>query len=185
MADEFVTLKDLAAEFGIHHSNVRPYLRKLGIKTQKRRAPNSRNQLTGTLTQEEADFVRAKRREAGYLGSMKPVEGDVGLFYVVQLVPELDSSRIKLGYANDISIRLTQHRTASPTARVLKTWPCKRTWESTVMDALVACDCRLIANEVFECSDIEALLDRGDALIGLLPEPSFRPPLSEMSPHNT
>lgn len=185
MADEFITLKDLAAEFGIHHSNVRPYLRKCGIKTQRRRTPNSRNQLTDTLSREEADFVRAKRREEGYLGSLKPVEGDVGLFYVIQLVPELDATRIKLGFANDISTRMIQHRTSAPTARVLKTWPCKRSWESTVMDALVACDCQLIANEVFECSDIQALLARGDALFGLLPEPSLRPSLSELSPFNT
>jgi hypothetical protein len=141
MADEFVTLKDLAAEFGIDHSNVRKYVRKLGIATQRRRTPNSRNQLTDTLTQEEAECVRAKRREEGFLGSMKAVDAAVGVFYVVQLIPELDSSRIKFGYADDMSTRLGQHRTAAPTARVLKTWPCKRSWESTIMDALAACDC--------------------------------------------
>jgi hypothetical protein len=35
----------------------------------------------------------------------------------IMLVPELDPRRIKLGYADELSYRLSQHRTAAPTGR--------------------------------------------------------------------
>jgi hypothetical protein len=104
---------------------------------------------------------------------------------VIRLVPELDPRRVKLGFADEVNSRLTQHRTAAPTAVVIKTWPCKRSWEGTVMDCLSSYSCKLILNEVFECDDVDDLLRRGDALFALLPPPERRPPLSTVSPHNT
>jgi hypothetical protein len=185
MIDDFVSLKHLADEIGMDRSHARRYVRRLGIVPHKRRMPDSGNQLTLALTDEEAEFVRQKRREEGFLDASKPVVTGVGVFYVIQLVPDLDARRIKLGYADDLSSRLSQHRTAAPTARVLASWPCKRSWESTVMDALTAVDCSLILNEVFECSDIDSLLERGRALFAMLPAPNAHPELSEVSPHNT
>jgi hypothetical protein len=100
-------------------------------------------------------------------------------------VPELDPKRLKLGFAESIDQRLLQHRTAAPTARVLHAWPCKRSWELTAMDSLARVDCRLILNEVFECDDPEALVDRGEAFFTLLPQPNTRVPLAESSPLNS
>jgi hypothetical protein len=104
------------------------------------------------------------------------------VFYVIELVPELDPTRIKLGFALNLNERLAQHKTAAPTARVLKFWPCRRAWELTVMDSLSAANCRLILNEVFECDDLPALLRRGDEIFALLPEPVRKRDLSEHSP---
>src|SRR5262249_33797068 len=98
---------------------------------------------------------------------------------------DLDPRRLKLGVADDLPSRLSQHRTAAPTAVVVKSWPCKRTWEGTVMDCLTAVNCRLILNEVFECDDVVALIARGDNLFALLPDPGAKPALAEVSPHNT
>ena len=81
--------------------------------------------------------------------------------------------------------RLLQHRTAAPTAVVVKSWPAKRTWEVPAMDCLTATDCRLILNEVFECDDIDAMLARGDSWFGLMPDPEARLPLADASPQNT
>lgn len=179
---DFVSLKELAKIIGLDRSNTRKYVLKLGIKPQKRRTPDSGNQLTLTITREEADAVIHHRAEQGFLARDRVVQGDVGVFYVIQLVPELDPRRVKLGFANDIAERLAQHRTAAPTARVVRTWPCKRAWEVAVMDALTAHDCRFIVNEVFEVDDLDALLRRGDAFFAALPSPDFRPDLSDYSP---
>lgn len=185
MSDEFVSLKQLATEVGMDRSHARRYVLKLGITPHKRRTPDSANQLTLVLTQEEADRVRSLRSEQGFLDTSKPMATGVGVFYIIQLVPELDPKRIKLGFADEVASRLSQHRTAAPTAKLVKLWPCKRAWETTVMDALTAIGCRLILNEVFECDDLAELISKGDALFAVLPLPTSRPGLADVSPHNT
>ena len=97
--------------------------------------------------------------------------------------PWYPASCVKLGFAIDLNDRLVQHRTAAPTARVLKSWPCKRSWEVTVMDCLSSVTCRHILNEVFECDNLDDLIGRGDELFRLLPDPKKRAELSEHSPH--
>ncbi len=183
MADDHIPLKQLAAELGMDRSHTRKYVLNLGITPAKRRTPHSGGQLTLTVSAQEADFVRRTRAEQGFLGSQKPVATETGFFYVIQLVPELDAKRVKLGFADNAEARLVQHRTSAPTAKLLKSWPCRRSWERTVIDALAAVGGRLILNEVFEFSDIDILLKRADELFALLPHPTESVPLSNSSPH--
>ena len=185
MSNEFVSIKQLAEELGMDRSHARRYVLKLGLEPQKRRTADSGSQLTLTLTDDEAQLVRNKRGEQGFLDSAKPVSSDAGVFYVIQLVPELDPHRIKLGFADDAATRLNQHRTSAPTAQLLKTWSCRRAWETTVMDCLTATSCQLILNEVFECEDLDKLLECGDAIFELLPDPNSRSALSDASPHKS
>jgi hypothetical protein len=110
------------------------------------------------------------------------VKPEVGVFYVIQLVPDLAPRRLKLGFAESLDQRLAQHRTAAPTAKVLMAWPCKRAWELTAMDALTRKTCSLVMNEVFDCSDVDGLLQAGSHFFSLLPEPDHRLPLAEGSP---
>ena len=184
MSTHYVSIRELADEFGIHHTNARRYVRKLGLKPEKRRYAGSRS-AQDVLTSEDADYVRKKRREEGLDGSLGEPLQDTGVFYVIQVAPELDSSRLKLGYADAIEARLSQHRTAAPTAKLVKTWPCRRSWEGTAIDCLTREGCRLILNEVYECADIDQLLARGEAFFGVLPQPEARPELSPHSPRNT
>lgn len=67
MSNEFVSLKQLAAEIGMDRSHARRYVLRLGITPHKRRTPDSANQLTLALTQEEANRVRSQRREQGFV----------------------------------------------------------------------------------------------------------------------
>jgi hypothetical protein len=181
--EEHISIKHLAESLGMDRSHARRYVLKLGFKPAKRRTKDSGNQLTLTVTSEEADAILKHRREQGFAGQSKAVETEAGVFYVIQLVPELDPRRIKLGFAVDLNDRLTQHRTAAPTAKVLKSWPCKRAWEVTVMDYLSSMGCRHILNEVFECDDLDSLLKGGEELFRILPEPRCKPELSEHSPY--
>ena len=182
-SEQFISLKDLAERIALDRSNTRKYVLKLGIKPHKRRTPDSRNQLTLAVTKDEAERIIAERETKGFTSSAKIVESDTGVFYVIQLVPELDPRRIKLGFALDLNERLSQHKTAAPTATVLRSWPCRRAWELTVMDSLSVANCRLILNEVFECDDLAALFRRGDDLFALLPDPTRKRHLSEHSPY--
>jgi hypothetical protein len=185
MDQEFVTLKQLSEEIGMDRSHVRRYVIALGIEPKKRRTADSGGQLTLTVSNEEAEFIKQKREEHGYLGSSKPVEKEIGSFYIIQLVPELDPKRIKLGFADDVNQRLNQHRTSAPTAKVLKTWACKRSWEKTVIDSLSSVGGKLILNEVYEFSDVEKLIEHGNKLFDLLGVPSLKVEISHFSPHNS
>jgi hypothetical protein len=182
MTEEFISIKQLAAEIGMDRSHARRYVLSLGLTPTKRRTADSGNQLTLTVTASEADFVRKKREEKGFLGSSRSVENEIGSFYVIQLVPELDPRRIKLGFADDISQRLAQHRTSAPTATVLKAWPCKRSWEKTVIDALAFSRGKLILNEVYEFDDVEKMIEHGNQLFSLLADPGANVEMSLVSP---
>jgi hypothetical protein len=183
MSDEFISLKALAAELGMDRSHARRYVLRLGVEPKKRRTPDSGGQLTLTVSSSEAEFIRGRRNEQGFLDSSKPVQNEAGFFYVIQLVPELDAKRVKLGFADDVNVRLSQHRTSAPTATLLKAWPCKRSWEGTIIDALASVGGKLILNEVYEFEDIKSLLDRGEQIFSLLPNPSKKIHLSDASPH--
>ncbi len=182
--DQLVPLRLLARELRIDRSHFRRYVERLGISPQKRHTHDSGNKLVVTVTAQEADLIRAARRDQGYDLPKGEADESVGVFYVIQLVPELDANRVKLGFADNADARLAQHRTAAPTAKLLKTWPCKRSWEWTVIDALSRAGCKLILNEVYECSDLAQLLAHGDQLFALLPDPRKSVELSDVSPNN-
>ena len=183
MEDGYISIKHLAEKLGMDRSHARRYVLKLGFKPEKRRTADSASQLSLTVTSDEAESILKHRQAQGFTAEGKPVSTEYGVFYVIQLVPELDPKRIKLGFAIDLNDRLVQHRTAAPTAKVLKSWPCRRLWEKTVMDCLSSVACRNILNEVYECEKLKDLIARGDELFKILPEPNGRPELSEYSPH--
>jgi len=182
---EFVSIKDLAKRLGMDRSNARRYVLKLGYAFHRRRTPDSRSQLTLCVTNAEADQIVTQRAAKGFIDSAVVAVSDVGVFYVIQLVPDLDPKRLKLGFAESLEQRLSQHRTAAPTARLLRAWPCKRSWELTAIDALKCVGCRLILNEVFECDEPNAVVERGDAFFAMLPQPDLRVPLAKNSPLNS
>ncbi len=166
---EYVSLKQLADRLGMDRSHARRFVLRLGYKPVKRRNPDSGNQLALAVTAEEADKIVQAREERGFLAAEHDaVPNEYGVFYAIQLVPELDPLRMKLGFASTIEERLAQHRTAAPTATVLKTWPCRRSWERAAMDCLTQ-GYRHIGGEVYECTNIDEVRDRGDAFFALMP----------------
>jgi hypothetical protein len=67
-----------------------------------------------------------------------------GYFYLIQLVPEALPNRVKIGFADSVEKRLAEHRTAAPTAKLLKSWPCKRSWDYAAMDSITRDGCKLV-----------------------------------------
>ena len=104
-----------------------------------------------------------------------------GYFYLIQLVPEALPNRVKIGFADNVEKRLGEHRTAAPTAKLLKSWPCKRSWDYAVMDSITRTGCKLVLNEVYE-GEISGFIERGDAYFALMPDPDSERELSEHSP---
>jgi hypothetical protein len=122
------------------------------------------------LTTEEAEQVYEQRQRQGFLAGPSPVvTSGVGAFYVVQLVPDLDPLRVKLGFATDVQERLAAHRTVAPTAKLIGSWPCRPSWERAAIDSITRQGCRPIGPEVFVCDDIDALLTRAEAFFAIMP----------------
>lgn len=103
-----------------------------------------------------------------------------GYFYLIQLVPEAIPNRVKIGFADNVEQRIAQHRTAAPTARLVKAWPCKRSWDFAAMDSITSKACQLVLNEVYE-GDVTEFVARGDAFFAVLPNPDTE---RELSPHS-
>lgn len=173
MDTEYVLLKDLAAELGLDKSNARKYIMKAGISMFKVRTPESRGQLTLALSPEDAETIREMRQSQGYVMGKRSghvVGGDdVGQFYVMQLVPELEEGRVKLGFAKDPEARLASHRTAAPTAMLLRAWPCRRCWEYAAIASITREDCEALSGEVFRTFALGSLVNRGDEFFALMP----------------
>lgn len=172
---EFVTLAALADEIGMDRSHLRKYVIKNDFELFKVRTPESLGQKTLALSPEDADTIKEMRLKEGYVfgeNGISPVvnTGERGVFYLLLLIPEFSQTRIKIGFAGDLSDRLAAHRTTCPTLTVLKSWSCKRSWEKTVIDC-ASVDCQQVGQEVFDCPDTNALISRLDALFALMPNP--------------
>jgi len=137
------------------------------------------------LSRDDAD-----RLIAAYESRRGPVQTDgsdtseyerFGSFYLIQLVPEALPNRVKIGFADNVEKRLTEHRTAAPTARLLHEWPCKRSWDYAAMDSITREGCKLVLNEVYE-GDLDGFVARGNAFFALMPNPDIEKELSEFSP---
>ncbi len=167
---EYITLGDLASELGVDRSNFFKYVKKQGFETVYIRTPKSRNQPILALTQDDADELKRLRSTQGYnRHSMPFATPDKGSFYIIQLVPEYCPLRIKLGVASDVNTRLTAHRTAAPTATLVKCWPILFTWEATAIASITRIGCKRIGDEVFDCDDIETLVARADTFFSIMP----------------
>jgi len=98
-------------------------------------------------------------------------------------VPEALPNRVKIGYTDNLENRLSDHRTSAPTAKLIKSWPCKRSWDYAVMDCITKEGCKLVLNEVYE-GDIKGFIERTDKFFELMPDDIGDPILSEYSPLN-
>lgn len=174
---DFVTLKDLSNELGIDKSNLRKYILAQGIEPFNVRTPESRGQITLAFSPEDAQFIRDIRKDQGFSSSKilssKDRNGN-GLFYVIQIIPEFDPNRVKLGFANNAETRLQAHKTSAPTAKLVKTWHCKRSWEDVTMISATRIECKLVANEVFLCDNLDNLCRRIDTFFEQLPPLDFK-----------
>ncbi len=90
-------------------------------------------------------------------------------------------NRVKLGFADSVERRLAEHQTAAPTAKVLRSWPCKRSWDFAAMDSITRTGCKLVLNEVYE-GDVQGFIDRAEAFFAVMPHPDSERELSEHSP---
>ena len=180
---DLVGIPEIAKRLGLDATSVRRLIAREGdaLKIQIQRGKSDRV----LLTREDAEKLIASyeaRRAPSPVDSEDTATFDRhGYFYIIQLVPEAIPNRVKIGFADNVERRLADHRTAAPTAKLLKAWPCKRSWEFAATDSATRSGCKLVLNEVYE-GDLEEFIKRSDAFFALMPNPNFEKELSDHSP---
>ncbi len=167
-----VTIADVADELQAHRPTIFRIVRRLGIVTQKRRDEERGNQQVDTIALSDIDQVREALLTGRRAASTEPGaligDGEIGYFYLVQLEPEHDSGRFKVGFTTDVDGRLTKHRCSAPFAVCVRSWPCRRTWERAAIDCVTA-NCEQLHTEVFRTADLSSIVSRCDAFFSLMP----------------
>lgn len=185
---DFISYKDIAKRLGIDPTTVRRLIERhsaeLGIVVQKGRGNTSNAKWTHYLSREDAERL-ASFYESRHERTAETETGDAfqafGYFYLIQLVPEALPNRIKIGYTDHLEKRLAEHQTAAPTAKVIGSWPCKRSWDYAAMDSITRSGCVWVMNEVFE-GDPQGFIDRANAFFSVMPTSDEQKSLSEHSP---
>lgn len=180
---EMIGIPEIARRLGVDMATVRRLIARESEVLQLTLHRGKADRLL--LSKDDADRLiasyEARRGPVSEAGEDAAKFDRYGFFYVIQLVPEAIPNRVKVGFADNVEKRLTEHKTAAPTAKLLKTWPCKRSWDYAAMDSITREGCKLVLNEVFE-GDVQGFIDRGDRFFALMPNPDSERELSEHSP---
>jgi len=168
----YVSIKELAEKINLDRSNARKYVLKQGFSFVKIRTADAKGQLTLALPLEEAESIIEIRERQGFLTEGKErisVDNSEGFFYIVQLIPEFMPNRVKLGFASNVEYRLDAHKTSAPTAMLLKSWHSNKSWEKAAMASITRIESKNIGGEVFECENLESLLERAEVFFKIMP----------------
>lgn len=171
-----IAITELADELKCHKQTLFKIAKRLGIEPAKERSEDRRNQLVSTVTGAEADTLRRElltRTSLDCSESESELFAGNGLFYMIQLEPEHDPGRLKLGFTTDIDGRLRKHRCSAPFAICLKVWPCKMIWERTAIDCITA-GLEQLHTEVFRANSLDAVKERADQFFAMMPSVSNR-----------
>ena len=180
---DLIGLAEIASRLNIDNRTVRRLLAQeaesLGIEIQRGKGDKVLLERNDAERLIESYFAR---RGPVQVNSEDTVKYDrFGYFYLIQLIPEALPDRIKIGFADNIDRRLVEHRTAAPTAKLLASWPCKRSWDYAAMDSITRSNCKLVLNEVYE-GEVNGFIQRAEEFFALMPNPDSERELSEHSP---
>jgi hypothetical protein len=177
-AEERIAIVDLADDLKVRKQRIFKILPRLGIRPTQRREQSRGNQNIATVSATEAAAIReeivSSSDPSGTGASALPGSGslfysdDVGFFYVLQLEPDHDPGRFKIGFTMDLDARLQKHRCAAPFAQYLNTRPCKRICESAAIDCVTE-GCERLHTKVFRTSSLDNLHARTKAFFAVMP----------------
>jgi len=170
---DLIAVAELADELGTYRATIFKIVKRLGIQPVKRRDSERGGQQIALVTPGEATAIReafTTGRRSGDEASADAVSfaADEGRFYLIQLEPEHDPGRFKVGFTTDLDGRLRHHRCSAPFAQYKKHWPCRRTWERAAMDCMTA-GLEQLHTEVFRGPSLDEVLGRGERFFAVMP----------------
>ncbi len=175
--EERIAIVDLADDLQVRKQRIFKILPRLGIRPTQRREASRGNQNVATVSQAEAAAIRSEIERSSESASGSNARSgtlaasssdDVGFFYLIQLEPEHDTGRFKVGFTMDLDGRLQKHRCSAPFARYVASWPCRRVWERAAIDC-VTTGCDQLHTEVFRAASMEQVSARAQAFFTMMP----------------
>jgi hypothetical protein len=166
---------ELAEELQIRKQTIFKVAKRLGIQTNWRKESARGGQRIATVSQAEATLIRNELRRTRSsttddqnVSLPALLSDEVGVFYIIQLEPNHDSGRFKVGFTTDLDDRIRKHRCSTPFAQCLKNWPCRRRWERAAIDC-VTNGCERLHTEVFRTTSINDVIGRSNEFFQLMP----------------
>ena len=170
MDPQLISIIDIARAHGKRSQSVHKLVKRLGIEVVKRKNKDARGQQISYVA--ASDYEELRRHLDIPDRSVTDASSDGhGVFYIVQLEPQLDPGRFKVGYTTDLSERMRSHLTSAPFSKPIKTWPCKLLWEKTAIDCITQ-GCERLYTEVFRAEDVERVAARAERFFELMPSTS-------------
>lgn len=173
MDDEIISVIDAAAQLGTRKQQLFKIIKRLGLSTIKQRNSGHKNQVISYITKDDFDLIgnhmAAGQEESEQRGAASTFQVDRGVFYLIQLEPDHDPGRFKVGFASNLPERLRDHRCSAPFATVVATWPCLLLWEKTAIDCITQ-SCEKLHTEVFRTDDISRVKETAEKFFALLPD---------------
>ncbi|MEO1697822.1 MAG: hypothetical protein AAFU73_11045 [Planctomycetota bacterium] len=163
-----ISVIDAAEQLGRQKAYLFKVLKRLNIQSTKGVSERSRGQQVAYITRAEFRLVQEDLVATDSAASSPDTVPSAGVFYLIQLEPEHDPGRFKLGFAGNLDERLRAHRTAAPLCKVVKSWPCRQLWEKTAIES-ISQGYEQLHTEVFRCADLDEVAARGDAFFELMP----------------
>jgi hypothetical protein len=169
-----VSIKEVASELGVNKDYALRLAKKRATELNLKLHYGKRNALS--MSREDADRLinnyRPRVSAAAATNDTGRFTG-IGNFYIIQPHPEDLPTHLKIGYTDNLDMRQLDHVTNAPTLKLLKSWPCKRTWEEAAKASITRQGCRRFGgerSEVFD-GDIQGFTDRAEAFFALMPHP--------------
>jgi hypothetical protein len=172
-ATRSIAVAELADELGTYKQTIFKIAKRLDIQPMKRREPTRGNQVIALVSEADATairdaFVQGRRSGVQSTSDIAEFAPDEGWFYVIQLEPQYDPGRFKVGFTTDLDGRLRHHRCSAPFAVYRKTWPCRRTWERAGIDCMTT-GLEQLHTEVFRSPSLDEVVERGDRFFSVMP----------------
>jgi hypothetical protein len=177
MTESFISVIELTAQHGMKKQNTFKVLKRLGIETVKRPGDSktNRGQAISYISADDAKRFaeeirsRAANRNAAQENCPDAAITEQGVFYLMQLEPDHDAGRFKVGFATSLPERQRTLKCSAPFIKVVATWPCKNLWEKTAIDCVTQ-GCERLHTEVFRTESIDGVRQRCDRFFELMPK---------------
>ena len=174
MNEDLISVIDAANKLGIQKQQLFKVIKRFGIITAKHKSSAHRGQTISYITNNDFDLivnnhVTIVAQDGGEDSVKTSSQIDHGVFYLIQLEPEHDPGRFKVGFASNMPERLRSHRCSAPFSEIIQSWPCHVLWERTAIDSVTQ-GCAKIHTEVFRTQDIAAVQKNCDMFFALMPD---------------
>ena len=167
---QLISIVDIAEIEGKRRQSLHKLVRRLGLNVVKKKGDKGRGQLINHIA--ASDYEELKKHINLWANpKADPINEGSGVFYIIQLEPQLDARRVKVGFTENLDERLRSHRTTAPYSEIVEKWPCKLLWEKTAIECITQ-DCERLYTEVFRADSVGRLVKMANRFFELMPDAS-------------